>query len=150
MHKIKQNTRGYTLVEIIVGILAVMAYPAFLKVKTHSLASRIANDFRSFSGLFEVYALDNGNYPADASPGAIPPGMEEYIKTSDWTSPSAIGGNYDWIFNGSTGTPVAAVAISGYTTNDDPVLKLDEIMDDGNLGSGIIQKTGNAIIYVIE
>ena len=138
------------IVVIIMGILAFMAYPAFLKVKTYSLASRIAYDFRSFSGLFEVYyAIDNRSYPADAPPGAIPPGLEEYIKTSDWTSSSTIGGNYDWIFNGSTRTPVAAVAIFGYTTNDDPVLKLDEIMDDGNLGPGIIQKTGNAIIYVI-
>ena len=151
----KQKNRGFTLVEImivviIIGVLAVMAYPAFLKVKTHSLASRIANDFRSFSGLFEVYTLDNGTFPADASPGAIPAGMENYIKTSDWTSMSPIGGNYDWIYNGPTGTPVAAIAISGYTTGDEPLLKLDEIMDDGSLGSGIIQKTGGSIIYIIE
>jgi type IV pilus assembly protein PilA len=61
----KQKVSGYTLVEImivvvIIGLLATMAYPAFIKVKTHSLASRIANDFRAFSGLFETYTLDNG------------------------------------------------------------------------------------------
>ena len=122
------------IVVIIIGVLAVMTYPAFKKVKTHSLASRIANDFRSFSGLFEVYTLDNGTYPYDASPRVIPAGMEDYLKTADWTSTSPIGGNYDWIYNGSTGTPVAAISISGYTTGDEPVLKLDEIMDDGSLG----------------
>jgi len=63
---------------------------------------------------------------------------------------SPIGGNYDWIYNGASGTPIAAIAISGYTTGDEPLLKLDEIMDDGSLGSGIIQKTGGSIIYIIE
>jgi len=66
VHISKQKNRGFTLVEImivviIIGVLAVMAYPAFLKVKTHALASRIANDFRSFSGLFEVYLIVSKN-----------------------------------------------------------------------------------------
>ena len=76
MHYSKQKKGGFTLVEImivvlIIGLLAAMAYPAFMKVKTHAQASRVANDFRSFAGLFEAYTLDNGTYPADASPGAF-------------------------------------------------------------------------------
>lgn len=152
--KNKKNS-GFTLVEImivvgIIGILAVMAYPAFLKVKTHSQASRIASDFRVFSGLFEAYTLDTGTYPADSAPGAIPSGMEDYIKSDPWTVDSPIGGKYDWIFNGISGSPVAAIAITGYTAGDEPVLKLDEILDDGSLGTGIIQKSGGSVIYIIE
>ncbi len=151
----KQNSKGFTLVEImivvvIIGILATMAYPAFLKVKVHSQASRVANDFRAFSGLFETYTLDNGTYPADASPGAIPSGMEDYIKSESWSAQAPIGGQYDWVFNGFSGTPVAAVAITGFTTGTDPVEKLDEIMDDGNLGTGIIQSSSGTVIYIIE
>lgn len=147
--------RGFTLVEImivvmIIGILAVMAYPAFLKVKSHSQASRVANDFRAFSGLFVSYALDNGTYPPDSSPGSIPSGMEEYIKSENWSAQTSIGGQYDWVFNGFSGTPVAAIAISGFTAGTDPVQKLDEIMDDGNLGSGIIQSSSGTVIYIIE
>ena len=128
-----------------------MAYPAFIQVKNHSLASRVANDFRSFSGLFETYTLDNGVYPADASPGAIPTGMEDYIKSAHWTETSPIGGSYDWIYNGTSGGGiVAAVAITNYTTGDEPVTKLDAIMDDGDLGTGIIQKNGGSIVYIIE
>jgi prepilin-type N-terminal cleavage/methylation domain-containing protein len=152
----KQKVSGFTLVEIvivvvIIGLLATMAYPVFIQVKNHSQASRIANDFRAFSGLFETYMLDNGVYPADASPGAIPTGMEDYIKSSNWSEPSPIGGNYDWFYNGvGSGGIVAAVSITSYTSGDDPISKLDEIMDDGNLGTGIIQKNGGAVIYIIE
>lgn len=156
MQTTNYKIRGFTLVEImivvvIIGILAVMAYPAFLKVKIHSQASRVANDFRSFSGLFEAYTLDSGSYPADAAPGVIPSGMEDYIKSATWTTASPIGGRFDWVFNGfSSGSPIAAVSITGYTTGDDPVQKLDDIMDDGDLSTGIIQKSGSAILYIIE
>ena len=156
MHISKQNARGFTLVEImivviIIGLLAVMAFPAFLKVKVHSQASRIANDFRSFSGLFETYTLDNGTYPPDASPGVIPAGMEDYIKSADWTTSPPIGGHYDWVFNGFGGGGVtAAIAVTNYTSGDGPIIKLDELMDDGNLSSGIIQKAGGSVIYIIE
>ena len=140
------------IVVVIIGILAAMAYPAFQQVKIHSQASRIANDFRAFAGLFETYTLDNGVYPADASPGAIPPGMEDYIKSDTWTSMSPIGGSYDWIYNGVGGGSgyAAAVSITGYTTGDDPVEKLDEIMDDGSLGTGVIQQSGTTVVYIIE
>ena len=154
--RLKNKTqRGFTLVEImivvgIIGLLATMAYPAFLKVKIHAQASRVANDFRSFSGLFESFTLDTGTYPADSAPGAIPSGMEDYLKNDPWTVDSPIGGNYDWIYNGVSGSPVAAIAITGYTTGDAPIEKLDEILDDGSLGSGIIQKTGGSVIYIIE
>lgn len=157
MFRSKQKQKGFTLVEImivvvIIGLLATMAYPAFQKVKTHAQASRVANDFRSFAGLFEAYTLDNGTYPADSAPGAIPSGMEDYIKSHNWTDASPIGGSYDWIYNGTGGGGGvgAAVAITSYTTGDAPVAKLDEIMDDGNLGTGLIQKNGNTVLYIIE
>ena len=137
------------IVVLIIGILAVMAYPAFMKVKIHSQAARVAHDFRTFSGMFESYTLDTGAYPPEAAPGAVPTGMEDYMKRDPWTAQSPIGGSYDWIYNG-TGTPVAAVAITGYTTGDEPVQKLDEIMDDGSLSSGIIQKSGGSVVYIIE
>lgn len=139
------------IVVVIIGLLATMAYPAFIKVKTHSLAFRLANDFRVFSGLFETYTLDNGVYPADASPGAIPAGMEDYIKSANWSEPSPIGGSYDWVYNGvGSGGVAAAVSITSYTSGDDPVSKLDELMDDGNLGTGVIQKNGGTVLYIIE
>ena len=151
----KQKNQGFTLVEImivvlIIGILTAMAYPAFLKVKIHSQASRVAGDFRTFSGLFETYTLDNGTYPTDAGAGTMPSGMAEYIKSDNWVTQTPIGGNYEWDFNGFSGTPVAAIAVTNFTAGIDPVQKLDEIMDDGNLGSGIIQSSGGRVVYIIE
>lgn len=139
------------IVILVIGLLAAMAYPAFMKVKTHAQASRVANDFRSFAGLFEAHALDTGTYPPDASPGAIPAGMEDYIKSHNWTDQTPIGGRYDWTFNGTGGTGIiAAVSITGITTGDEPVNKLDEIMDDGDLSTGVIQSSGSDVIYIIE
>ncbi len=149
------NKKGFTLVEImivvlIIGILAAMAYPAFIQVVTHSQATRVGNDFRTFSGIFQTYALDNGTYPADASPGVVPIGMDGYFKSGNWTETTPIGGHYDWVNTSSSSDISTAIAISGYTSGDDPVLKLDELLDDGDLSTGSITKSGSILAYMVE
>ncbi|QXD24147.1 prepilin-type N-terminal cleavage/methylation domain-containing protein [Opitutia bacterium ISCC 51] len=92
---------GFTLVEImivvvIIGILAAMAGVAFKHTRDRSIATRVANDLRVFADAFQTYTLENGAYPADVGPGTVASGMEEYIKTSVFTSVTPTGGRYDW------------------------------------------------------
>ena len=59
------NTKGFTLVEImivvvIIGLLAAMAIPAFQKVRTNSQDKAVLNNARQLSAGADQYYLENG------------------------------------------------------------------------------------------
>ncbi len=63
--KISSNTKGFTLVEImivvvIIGLLAAMAIPAFQKVRTSSQDKAVLNNARQLSAGADQYYLENG------------------------------------------------------------------------------------------
>lgn len=65
MHPVNKSTSGFTLLEImivvvIVGLLAAMAVPAFIKVRTASQDKAILNNARQLSGAADQYYTENG------------------------------------------------------------------------------------------
>ena len=65
MKVINNNTKGFTLVEImivvvIIGLLAAMAIPAFQKVRTNSQDKAVLNNARQLSAGADQYYLENG------------------------------------------------------------------------------------------
>ena len=60
-----RNTKGFTLVEImivvvIIGLLAAMAIPAFQKVRQNSIEKTLANDARQIASAANQYFLETG------------------------------------------------------------------------------------------
>ena len=137
------------IVVVIIGLLAAMAIPAFKRVRDRSAASRVANDFRIFTDAFQMYALDNGAYPPDNTRGVVPLGMDDYLDVEVWTSETPIGGNYNWEM-GVQGVQ-AAVSVQGVTVENDVLILIDNMMDDGDLSSGIVRnRSGDGVMLVIE
>ena len=60
-----KNKAGFTLVEImivvaIIGLLAAIGIPSFMKARTKSLNNTKAANVKQIEGAIEQYALDNG------------------------------------------------------------------------------------------
>ena len=146
---------GFTLIEImivvaIIGLMAMLTIPSFLRARTASSGVRVANDLRVFGGAFAQYAMENGQYPPD-SDVALPAGagMETYLNARKWNETTAIGGTYNW--EGPDVYPYAGVSVFNSSISDPELTLIDTIVDDGNLTSGHYRKTSNGrFTYIIE
>ncbi|WP_309381688.1 type II secretion system protein [Cerasicoccus frondis] len=147
-----ERAAGFTLVEImtlvvIIGLLAIMAMPAFQKARIGAQNSRLARDLQTFSAGFEQYSLDAGKWPPEANAGELPEGMGGYITGSSFSARTVVGGRYDWNFQ--NGTYQAGVAIVESFLDDDQAQQVDAIIDDGNLSMGRFQKDGEAYVLIL-
>lgn len=60
------------IVVVIIGLLTAMGIPALQKARQNAYASRIANNFRVFSGAFETHAMETGRWAADGIGNNLP------------------------------------------------------------------------------
>ena len=68
--KAYRHSRGFTLLEImivvaLIGLLAVMALPAFMKVRKQSQGKRIVNDARVIDTAIDAWAMENNKADND-------------------------------------------------------------------------------------
>ena len=89
-HQRRTGLAGFTLVEVmivvvIIGLLAMIAMPAFRKVRMSSQNTRFFSDLRGFRAATDTFSLAEGYYPESAQPGNLPAGLDEYIKPSDFS-----------------------------------------------------------------
>ena len=137
------------VVVALVGLLAALAIPAFQKARIEGYASRLANDFRTFAGAFEVYALEVGTWPEDGQGNDLPASAEPYFKGTTWYQTAPNGGFWDWEVN-RLGFVAAVGLTEGYGLDDAIYDRLDEMIDDGDLSSGDFQKKGGRYVYVLQ
>ena len=149
-----RRQRGFTLVEImiavtIIGLLAAMALPSFLRVRDKANRSRFISDLRTFSQAFETYSVQNGNWPPNAGTGSIPTGMSASdFKISAWrTQQNSVGGRWNWDRNLNVS---AGISTTGVTVSDAQMAAIDARIDDGDLTTGLFQKFNDRFTYILE
>src|SRR5437660_4840217 len=92
---LKQDNQGFTLVEImivvaIIGLLAALAIPGFVKARKQSQGRRIINDARQMDAAVDQWALENGKKDGDPVDTA---GASTYLKTA-WTANDLLNNAY--------------------------------------------------------
>ena len=109
-----------SVVVLIIGILAAASVPALKKNAQNARSSAVMNDLRVFSGAFQAYAQEHGDWPpGGGDPGAFPPGMDGYLGPTNWSRTSPIGGNYQFATQSpQAGGRYAAVIINASTTGN--------------------------------
>ncbi|HEY5079882.1 MAG TPA: type II secretion system protein [Opitutaceae bacterium] len=140
---------GFSLLELavvvlIIGMLAAAAVPALKKNAINARTSAVMNDLRVYSGAFQAYAQEHGDWPpGGGAPGVFPAGMEGYLSQTNWSRTTPIGGNYQFATQSPQGGGryAAVIIISNSGTNlvssdANQLTDIDRKLDDGNLSAG--------------
>ncbi len=133
-----------SVVVLIIGILAALSVPALVKSRINTRSSIVMNDLRVFSGAFQAYAQEHGDWPPGGnSPGVFPPGMDGYLNQTNWGRVSPIGGLYQWATQSAQGGNHYAAVIIIASVPGNPVTSdfiqlsdIDRKLDDDNLTTG--------------
>ena len=118
--KIRNNKAAFTLVEImivvaIIGLLAALAIPGFVKARKQSQGRRIINDARQMDAAIDQWALEKGKKDTDT---VVTTEAATYMKTA-WLVNDLLGNAYtinpvgtnQVQISGTTKTALASVGI---------------------------------------
>jgi type II secretory pathway pseudopilin PulG len=118
--------------------------PALKRDAIDARTSAVMNDLRVYSGAFQAYAQEHGDWPpGGGAPGTFPPGMEGYLGQTNWSRTTPIGGNYQF----ATQSPqqggrysaviiISSVGANAVTSDFNQLSDIDTKLDDGNLNTG--------------
>src|SRR5689334_25188443 len=109
----KSSKSGFTLVEImivvaIIGLLAAIAIPNFVRARTTSQKNACINNLRQIDGAKQQWALENHKTSADAAP--VSASLMPYLgrgTTGNWPSCPANG---SYTINGISTPPACSLA----------------------------------------
>ncbi len=153
---------GMTLLEImivvsIIGLLAVIAIPSFLQARRSTQDAAFMNDLRRLQGdVFDLYALDTGDLPADVPTGVLPAGIGNYLpRHFEWTERTHIGGYWDWERGADPSDKVFGICYAGLRVHLPgrtvaQMREIDQAVDDGNLSTGIMRSAPDGYIFIVQ
>ena len=109
INKIRKDRSAFTLVEImivvaIIGLLAALAIPGFVKARKQSQGRRILNDARQMDAAVDQWALETGQTDGNAINTTS---AATYLKTA-WKSNDLLGNAYAVTVVGGTQMAVNA------------------------------------------
>lgn len=149
------RARAFSLVELIVvmvtiGVLAAIAIPRFSHAAETVRVRAAADELVRFAQVAEMYFAEHQRWPDDTKENEVPTAFDDYLDGREFTS-TPIGGNYDWENWDQANYAPGGIHMSIRRPDRwADAQRVDAILDDGNLDTGSVWKSGTALIYTIE
>ncbi len=148
-----REAQGFTLIEImivvfILGILALIALPAFNSARANARTTSFASDIRTLTYAAECYGMETGLWAPATSAGAFPAEFEGYISQKMYEADTSLGGGWKIVFDG--GDFYSGVGVANPTYPAEHFEMVDKVVDDGDLSTGQFIASGDGYYFIIE
>lgn len=134
------------LAAIFLAVAVPLVHGAILRRQTAECARKIIR----VAEAFDIYAAAFGSYPqSQKTPRETEAAMKVTFSVFDidwWATATELGGQWSWYSNGKT----ASVVLAGTEISEYQMIKLDRLLDDGNLETGAFQRRGPRYHYIIS
>ncbi len=133
-----------TLLEVTICLLiisvVVLASLGPFKYLEKSQISSVAATARLINQLAVFIHSTTGQWPADVNNSILPPEMQPYLGNNIFQNETPIGGRWDW--NGPSNSVSSSIGIAirfnpDTKANMQLLKQLDQLMDDGDLSTGL-------------
>jgi type IV pilus assembly protein PilA len=128
----------------VIGILALLGVPSIILAAHRAEATATANDVRTFTDAIELYATAEGAYPQKMTYNQMPDSISEFLPYT-WKD-----GSYNWFYVNDHNYTYVYVYNLNFTPEQ--AVRIDSIIDDGNIGTGQIRMAfnGSGLIYLFK
>lgn len=137
---------GFTLVELIavivvLAILAVVAVPRYFDYSERARVTSTAATLKTIRNALLQYRVNFGELPPDGFTGTEVPELRLFLMDLNWANPIGGTGRLNWDgppgHSGSDAIAVVPMAAVADGNNDPFWQKVDAILDDGDLTTGL-------------
>lgn len=153
---IRLARRAFTLVEILIvvvilGILAAIVVPSFANASEDSRRSVFVTTLRQFVEAAMIYEAREGVPLPDLGSGETSDTWSEYVDPDVWTGGTPIGGAWDAELNSFGVRSAIGVHFNGNgnTRDDEYMILIDRLIDDGDLETGGFRKLADDRYYSV-
>lgn len=155
-HNTHRNA-AFTLIEILIvvvilGILAAVVIVQISGMRADAERSAFISSGQIFQEAAYRYFLDNGAFPPDRRSGRLPDGFGDYITSQSWERLTPIDGLWDMEADSYGLTSSLGVHFksgTGDRKDDAYMQKIDAIIDNGDLATGIFRKLAGRRYYFV-
>lgn len=144
-----KHPSGFSIIELMVvvttiGILALLGIPGIRVAADRTEATATANDIRVFTEAVEFYSASEGDYPASMSYNRMPDAIAIYLP------PLWKNGSYSWFYVNDRNFTYVYVYNLNFTPEQ--AVRLDSIIDDGNIATGEVRMAynGSGLVYLFR
>ena len=140
------------------SIVMSFAVPKVKQAERRSRSTIIVADLRTFASAFEGYAQERGGWPEETGAGETPPEMAGRLGETGWQRATPIGGQYNWDNNQlhagnryRAAISISETSIAPLPVNEDILLEIDRLMDDGDLTTGNFRiGVNNDPVFIVQ
>lgn len=144
-----KRKEAFTIVELMVvvttiGILTLLGMPGIRMAQERTQATATANDVRVLTEAIEFYSTAEGAYPEFMTYTSMPEDIAEYLP------PVWKNGAHSWFYYSDRNYTYVYLYNLNFTAEQ--AVRLDTILDDGNIATGDVRVAynGSGLVYLFR